>query len=119
MSTRLFHILFSLALLTFSRTVPAQVLPALPVDPKIQKGTLRCGVAYYMVKNDEVKGYADFAIVRRRERSPWSTWTRNSSPAAGSAPVPVAISRILTVLPSCIWTGFRCMTGTCWIPPSW
>ena len=67
MSARLFHIVFSLALLTFSRTVPAQTLPSLPVDAKIQKGTLRCGVAYYMVKNDEVKGYADFAVVRRGE----------------------------------------------------
>ena len=67
MSTRLFHILLSLVLLTFSRTVPAQVLPSLPVDPKIQKGTLRCGVAYYMVKNDDVKGYADFAVIRRGE----------------------------------------------------
>jgi hypothetical protein len=56
-----------LALLTISRTVPAQTLPSLPVDPKIQKGTLRCGVAYYMVKNDEVKGFADFAVVRRGE----------------------------------------------------
>ena len=67
MSARLFHILFSLALLTFSRTVPAQTLPSLPVDGKIQKGTLRCGVAYYMVKNDEVKGFADIAVVRRGE----------------------------------------------------
>ena len=67
MSTRLFHILLSLVLLTFSRTVPAQVLPSLPVDPKIQKGTLRCGATYYMVKNDDIKGYADFAVVRRGE----------------------------------------------------
>ena len=67
MSARLFHILFSLAVLTFSRTVPAQNLPSLPVDGKIQKGTLRCGVAYYMVKNDEVKGFADIAVVRRGE----------------------------------------------------
>ena len=67
MSTRLFHIVLSLVLLTFSRTVPAQVLPSLPVDPKIQKGTLRCGAAYYMVKNDDIKGYADFAVVRRGE----------------------------------------------------
>ena len=37
------------------------------MDGQIQKGTLRCGVAYYMVKNDEVKGYADFAVVRRGE----------------------------------------------------
>ena len=67
MSARLFHILFSLALLTFSRTVPAQTLPSLPMDGKIQKGTLRCGVAYYMVKNDEVKGFADIAVVHRGE----------------------------------------------------
>ena len=67
MSARLFHIVCSLALLVFSRTVPAQTLPSLPMDPKIQKGTLRCGVTYYMVKNDEAKGYADFAVVRRGE----------------------------------------------------
>ena len=67
MSTRLFHILLCLAFVTFSRTVPAQTLPSLPVDAKIQKGTLRCGVTYYMVKNDDVKGYADFAVVRRGE----------------------------------------------------
>ena len=67
MSNRLFHILLGLALLTVSRTVPAQTLPSLPVDTRIQKGTLRCGVAYYMVKNDERKGYADFAVVRRGE----------------------------------------------------
>ncbi len=67
MSTRLYHIVLSLAFLTFSRTVPAQSLPSLPVDGRIQKGTLRCGVTYYMVKNDEVKGYADFAVVRRGE----------------------------------------------------
>ena len=67
MSPRRFHIIFCLAFLVFSRTVPAQTLPSLPMDGKIQKGTLRCGVAYYMVKNDEVKGYADFAVVRRGE----------------------------------------------------
>ena len=67
MSNRLFHIVLSLALLTFSRTVPAQNLPSLPVDGKVQKGTLRCGVTYYMVKNDDVKGFADFAVVRRGE----------------------------------------------------
>ena len=37
------------------------------MDGKVQKGTLRCGVAYYMVKNDEMKGFADFAVVRRGE----------------------------------------------------
>ena len=67
MSTRLFHTVFCLAFLVFSRTVPAQTLPSLPMDGKIQRGSLRCGVTYYMVKNDEVKGYADFAVVRRGE----------------------------------------------------
>ena len=67
MSSRQLHILLSLAFLTFSIIMPAQPLPSLPVDSKIQKGTLRCGVAYYMVKNDDVKGYADFAVVRRGE----------------------------------------------------
>ncbi|MBR1706814.1 MAG: insulinase family protein [Bacteroidales bacterium] len=47
--------------------MPAQRLPSLPVDPAIQKGTLRCGVTYYMVKNAETKGFADFAVVRRGE----------------------------------------------------
>ena len=62
MSSRLFHIVISLAFLTFSISVPAQTLPSLPMDGKVQKGTLRCGVAYYMVKNDEMKGFADFAV---------------------------------------------------------
>ena len=68
MSTRLFHIVFCLAFLVFSRIVPAaQTLPSLPADDKIQRGTLRCGVSYYMVRNDAVKGFADFALVRRGE----------------------------------------------------
>ena len=67
MSTRLVHIVFCLAFLTFSRTVPAQTLPSLPLDGNIRKGTLRCGVTYYMVTGGEVKGYADFAVVRRGE----------------------------------------------------
>ena len=68
MSTRHFHIVVFLAFLFFSRIMPAaQTLPSLPADNKIQRGTLRCGVSYYMVKNDAVKGFADFALVRRGE----------------------------------------------------
>ena len=67
MSVRLFSIVSSLAFLSFSIIVPAQTLPSLPQDGKVQRGTLRCGVTYYMVKNDEVKGFADFALVRRSE----------------------------------------------------
>lgn len=42
-------------------------LPPLPVDSRIQKGTLPCGVSYYMVTNPLEKGYADVAIVQRDE----------------------------------------------------
>ncbi len=56
------------ALCFFSRIVPARTqLPSLPVDSRIRKGTLGCGVTYYMVTNPAVKGYADIAIVQRDE----------------------------------------------------
>ena len=57
------------ALCCFSRMVPAQPpqLPSLPVDPRIQRGTLGSGVTYYMVTDPSVKGYADVAIVQRDE----------------------------------------------------
>lgn len=56
------------ALFVWSITVPAQVqLPPLPVDKRIQKGTLPCGVTYYMVTDPAAKGYADIAVVRRDE----------------------------------------------------
>ena len=63
---RLNHSAFLLfALLVFSTIVPAQTLPSLPVDSRIQKGTLPCGVTYYMVTNPSAKGFADIAIVQR------------------------------------------------------
>ena len=37
------------------------------MDSRIQKGTLGCGVTYYMVTDPTVKGYADVAIVQRDE----------------------------------------------------
>ena len=56
------------ALCSFSRIVPAQTqLPSLPVDSRIQKGTLGSGVTFYMVTNPSEKGYADIAIVQRDE----------------------------------------------------
>jgi len=42
-------------------------LPPLPVDKAIQKGSLPCGVAYYMVTAPAEKGYADVAVVQRDE----------------------------------------------------
>ena len=60
------HIVFScLAFVCFATSVPAQTLPSLPVDSRIKKGTLRCGVTYYMVTNPSAKGYADIAIIQR------------------------------------------------------
>ena len=56
-----------LAMALCSITVPSATLPTLPVDSRIQKGTLGCGVVYYMVSNPSVKGYADIAVVRRDE----------------------------------------------------
>ena len=55
------------ALLFFSRMMPAQSLPPLPTDSCIQKGTLGCGVAYYMVTRPSEKGYAHIAVVQRDE----------------------------------------------------
>jgi len=63
---KLHHIIYScLALVCFATTVPAQSLPSLPIDSRIKKGTLRCGVTYYMVTNPSAKGYADIAIIQR------------------------------------------------------
>lgn len=61
------NILFTCAALVLSTMMPAQKLPSLPVDETITRGTLPCGVTYYLVKNGADKGYADFALVRRGE----------------------------------------------------
>lgn len=56
------------SLLLSSRMMPAQTtLPALPMDSRIQKGTLGSGITYYMVTDPAVKGYAQVAIVQRDE----------------------------------------------------
>ena len=60
-------VVISLALALNSISVPAAGLPTLPVDSRITKGTLGCGVTYYMVSNPSAKGYADIAVVRRDE----------------------------------------------------
>lgn len=63
------HILLLAAWLMVSITVPAQNLPPLPLDGRIQTGTLGCGVKYYMVQNPAEKGYASVAVVQRDEPS--------------------------------------------------
>ena len=67
MARLLSYIVSSLAGILISIIMPAQSLPSLPMDGKIQRGTLRCGTVYYMVKNDEAQGYADVSVVRRGE----------------------------------------------------
>lgn len=52
-------------MLCFSRMMPAQTLPPLTVDKSIQKGSLSCGVTYYMVTSPQEKGYAEMAIVQQ------------------------------------------------------
>ena len=67
MTNHIKYVLFSLALVLSSISVPAADLPTLPVDSRIIKGTLGCGATYYMVSNTSVKGYADIAVIRREE----------------------------------------------------
>ena len=80
------------ALLFFSINVPARPqLPPLPVDSRIQKGTLGCGVTYFMVTDPREKGYVQVAIVQRDE--PLSAAKREGLDAAflgrmGIAPGP-------------------------------
>ena len=71
MTLRILHnVVYScLALVCFATSVPAQTLPSLPVDSRIKKGTLRCGVTYYMVTNPSAKGYADIAVIQRDQPS--------------------------------------------------
>lgn len=87
-----YYLLASLPALILSITVPAQSkLPPLSVDENILKGTLPCGVTYYMVTAPQEKGYADVAIVQRDE--PLSADKRESLQSAflgrmGIAPGP-------------------------------
>ena len=74
MRRRLTYVIFALALLFFSRTVPAQTLPPLPMDARIQKGKLASGVTYYMVKDPSEKGFAEMAVVQREDSL--SAWKR-------------------------------------------
>ena len=69
-SSKFYHTILSiLASVVFSTIVPAQTLPSLPVDSRIKKGNLPCGVAYYTVTNPSDKGYADIAVIQRDQPS--------------------------------------------------
>ena len=53
------------ALVGFSISMPSQNLPPLQKDASITRGELPNGISYYLVTNPKLKGFADFALVRR------------------------------------------------------
>ena len=57
----------SIAVFLLANPVPAQTLPALSRDERVQEGTLRCGVTYYLVKNPVDLGYAHIAVAARND----------------------------------------------------
>lgn len=57
-------VLFSV-LLGFSIMMPAQDLPVLQKDGSVTTGGLANGISYYLVTNPNMKGVADFALVRK------------------------------------------------------
>ena len=59
---RLFLLVASIALFA---TANAQVPPTLPLDPKVRTGKLDNGLTYYVVKNAEPKGQAEFYIAQK------------------------------------------------------
>ena len=62
------YLLPAVAGLIFSITVPAQnSLTRLQDDKAVKKGTLGCGITYYIIENPVVKGRADAMLVRRGE----------------------------------------------------
>ena len=65
MTKLLKYLLFTVALLVNSITVPAQTsLPRLREDKAVHRGTLNSGITSYIVENPVVKGRADAALVR-------------------------------------------------------
>ena len=54
-------ILFS----AFTFSAFAQMPQILPLDPKVKSGKLENGLTYFVMKNDEPKGQADFYIVQK------------------------------------------------------
>ncbi|MFA5848733.1 MAG: insulinase family protein [Bacteroidales bacterium] len=59
---RLFLLVASFA---FFVNANAQVPPTLPLDPKVRTGKLDNGLTYYVVKNAEPKGQAEFYIAQK------------------------------------------------------
>ena len=78
---RVFFIVIIVIAVTMLHALPAsaQLVGILEDDARIVRGTMPNGLAYYLVPNSSVKGYADFAFVQRnglamRETDwPWRT----------------------------------------------
>ena len=71
------------------------------MDSRIQKGTLGCGVTYYMVTDPTVKGYADVAVVQRDEplsEDKRTTLSSRSLSRLGIAPAPEERQRHVRLL---------------------
>lgn len=57
--------LLCLLLFLLPNKMQGQSLPSLQVAKEISKGSLTCGLDYYLVTNSSQKGFADFALIRR------------------------------------------------------
>ena len=64
---RVFFIVIIVIAVTMLHALPAsaQLVGILEDDARIVRGTMPNGLAYYLVPNSSVKGYADFAFVQR------------------------------------------------------
>ena len=57
--------LLFIIVLFFQFVTFAQMPPNLPIDPKVRMGTLENGLTYYIVKNQEPVGQAEFFIMQK------------------------------------------------------
>lgn len=57
----------AVAMTLLANTISAQTqdVQQLPADPRIKTGKLANGLTYYIVKNEAVKGHADFAVAQK------------------------------------------------------
>ena len=59
------NILLLIIVLSFRLLSHAQMVPNLPIDPKVRSGVLGNGLSYYIVKNQESAGHADFFLMQK------------------------------------------------------
>ena len=61
------RLLATLLFLTITAALYSQQrdVESLPDDPRVKSGTLANGLSYILIKNDAVKGYADFCLAQK------------------------------------------------------